>query len=61
MNKKHSLVPVLALIALVAGVTHAAEPSSTYIRDWLLTGPITLQGPDPAAPDFKHLQARSGR
>ncbi len=56
MNKKHSLVPVLALIALVAGVTHAAEPSSTYIRDWLLTGPITLQGPDPAAPDFKHLQ-----
>ena len=47
----------LMFIALIAASTaHAAEPSSTYFRDWLLCGPIILDGPEPISGTTHHLR-----
>lgn len=44
----------IALLALVRAP--AGEPSSTYLRDWLLCGPIQLNGPVPGFDDIYHMQ-----
>lgn len=46
----------LALTLLAATAAQAAEPSSAYFRDWLLCGPIPLEGPQPGLGDMGHLQ-----
>ena len=48
------LYPLLTLLAALS--THAAEPSSTYFRDWLLLGPIATEGRLPEAGDLFHLK-----
>lgn len=55
MTKQYPLFSVI--IALLAALTvPAAEPSSTYFRDWLLLGPIATEGKLPEAGDFFHLK-----
>ena len=53
------LHPCLSLIAIALFANSsvgAAEPSSTYLRDWLLCGPIALDGPEPTAGEAHHLR-----
>ena len=52
-----TLTLALAVAALPAGLSAtAAEPSSSYFREWLLCGPIALEGPEPVAGDQFHLR-----
>ncbi len=52
-----NLFRILALIvACVTLTVPAAEPSSTYLRDWLLLGPIATEGRLPEAGDLFHLK-----
>ncbi|MBL7647714.1 MAG: DUF4838 domain-containing protein [Candidatus Hydrogenedentes bacterium] len=55
MTKLYPLI-TLSLTLLAAMSVPAAEPSSTYLRDWLLLGPIATEGKLPEAGDLFHLQ-----
>lgn len=55
MTKLFRSITLIVSILGAAHFTPAAEPSGTYLKDWLLTGLIPLQGPDPTAPDGRHL------
>jgi hypothetical protein len=44
------------MIAVIAHFADAAEPSSNYLRDWLICGPIQLNGAVPGFDDIYHMQ-----
>lgn len=48
-------IAVAMLLSAFAVNLHAAEPSSTYLRDWLVCGPIQLHGPDPRGENNHHM------
>lgn len=50
------LYAVLILSLLAVLNTPAVEPSSNYLRDWLLLGPIATEGRLPEAGDLFHLK-----
>jgi hypothetical protein len=54
-NSRHRLALVVLILVLPV-LTHAAEPSSTYFRDWLICGPIPLGGEHPVLGAAGHLQ-----
>lgn len=56
MTKYYPRLTLCILALLVATTTLAVEPSSTYLRDWLLAGPIALEGKEPVAGDMFHLR-----
>jgi len=45
----------LPIVLIVTAGVQAAEPSSTYLRDWLVCGPIQLHGPDPRGENEHHM------
>ncbi len=55
MTKLYPFI-TLTLTLLAAFHAPAAEPSSTYLRDWLLLGPIATEGKLPEAGDLFHLK-----
>jgi hypothetical protein len=55
MTKLYPLI-VFTISLLAAFNAPAAEPSSTYFRDWLLLGPIATEGKLPEAGDLFHLK-----
>lgn len=55
MTKLYPLI-TLTLTMLTALTAPAAEPSSSYLRDWLLLGPIATEGKLPEAGDYYHLK-----
>ncbi|MCF6286169.1 MAG: hypothetical protein L3K26_13405, partial [Candidatus Hydrogenedentes bacterium] len=56
MTKLRYCLPLIALVLIVTSGAQSAEPSSAYFRDWLLCGPIALDGPDPIAGATQHLR-----
>ena len=48
---------VMGCMALFSASTaRASEPSSAYIRDWLICGPVTLPAAEAVPQDFAHLR-----
>lgn len=55
MTKPFFAITLIFSLLIMSGTAQAAEPSATYLKDWILSGLIPLQGPNPAAPDSLHL------
>ena len=57
MHRSSLYVLLTTLLGVLTSLAaHAAEPSSTYLRDWLVCGPVQLEAPTLGTQEFTHLR-----